>query len=155
MCSACDVTTTTSTNALYGEATIPLTDTFRIIGGLRESWDHRTFDFNNAGTITPTFGINFSHFDYRAGVEYDVAPRSMLYATVSSGYRPGGLSAFNPVTNAPNSFQSEVTTAFEIGSRAGGGIARQYSMCGIVHTLAHRDSPIGTPSAIPRTTAIA
>ncbi len=53
----------------------------------------------------------------RAGLEYDLPPRSMLYFTVASGYRPGGLSAFNPVTNAPNSFQSEVTSSFEFGSK--------------------------------------
>lgn len=109
------VRTTTATNAFYGEVTYPLSDTFRLIAGARESFDHRTFDFNNAGTVTPTFGINFSHFDYRGGFEFDVAPRSMLYFTASSGYRPGGLSAFNPVTNAPNSFQSEVNHAFEAG----------------------------------------
>ena len=111
------VRTTTSTNAVYGEVTYPLTSNFRVIAGARESFDHRTFNFNNAGTVTPIFGINFSHFDYRGGVEFDASPRSMLYITASSGYRPGGLSAFNPVTNAPNSFKSEVTHAFEIGSK--------------------------------------
>ncbi len=112
------VKTTTATNAVFGEATYPVSDTFRIIGGARESFDHRTFNFNNAGTVTPVYGINFSHFDYRAGVEYDVAPKVMAYLTASSGYRPGGLSAFNPVTNAPNSFKSEITRAYEAGIKS-------------------------------------
>ena len=111
------VTTTTATNALYGEVTFPVSDGLRVIAGARESYDHRTFNFNNSGTITPTFGIDFSHFDFRAGIEYDIAAHSMLYLTSSSGYRPGGLSAFNPVTNEPNSFRSEVTTSFEFGSK--------------------------------------
>ena len=111
------VKTTTATNAVYGEVTYPITDEFRVIGGLRESYDHRTFNFNNAGVITPVYAIDFSHFDYRTGVEYDVARHSMLYFTVASGYRPGGLSSFNPVTNEPNSFKSEVTTSFEFGSK--------------------------------------
>ncbi len=42
----------------------------------------------------------------------------------------------------------------EIGRSAGGGIARQYSMCGIARLRVHRDSPSGTPSATPTTTAI-
>ena len=111
------IKTTTETNAAYGEITYPIGDVLRIIAGARESYDHRTFNFNNAGVITPTFDIDFSHFDFRTGVEYDVAPRSMLYFTIASGYRPGGLSAFNPVTNEPNSFKSEVTTSFEFGSK--------------------------------------
>lgn len=112
------IKTTTATNAFYGEVTYPITDVFRVIGGVRESFDHRTFDFNNSGTVTPVYGINFSHFDYRAGIEYDLAPKVMAYLTASSGYRPGGLSAFNPVTNAPNSFKSEVTKAFEAGLKS-------------------------------------
>ena len=43
----------------------------------------------------------------------------------------------------------------EIGSSAGGGIARQYSMCGIASLRVQRESPIGIPSATPTTTAIA
>ena len=115
--SAPPVKTTTDTNAAYGEITYPVNDTLRVIAGARESYDHRAFNFNNAGVVTPTFGIDFSHFDFRTGVEYDVAPKSMLYFTIASGYRPGGLSAFNPVTNEPNSFKSEVTTSFELGSK--------------------------------------
>ena len=111
------VKTTTATNAFYGEVTVPINERLRLIGGARYSLDHRTFNFNNAGTVTPTFGIDFHHFDYRGGVEYDVAPRSMVYFTASSGYRPGGYSAYNPVTGGPNSFKSEVTRAYELGTK--------------------------------------
>jgi outer membrane receptor protein involved in Fe transport len=41
----------------------------------------------------------------------------MVYATVSTGYRPGGLSGFSQATNSPISFLSEVNTAFEVGSK--------------------------------------
>ena len=43
----------------------------------------------------------------------------------------------------------------EIGSRAGGGIARQYSMCGIASLRVNPESPIGIPIATPAMTAIA
>jgi iron complex outermembrane receptor protein len=110
-------TTTTTQNAVFGEVTYPVSDALRLIGGLRQSWDHRTFQFPNNGVLGATYGINFSHFDYRAGVEYDVTPESMLYATASSGYRPGGLSSFSTALNAPISFQSEVNHAFELGTK--------------------------------------
>jgi len=109
--------TSTETNALFGEVTYPVSNQLRLIGGLRESFDHREFNFNNSGVVTPSYGINFSHFDYRAGAEYDVTPSSMAYATVSTGYRPGGLSSLSPVTHEPVSFASESTTAFEFGAK--------------------------------------
>ena len=37
----------------------------------------------------------------------------------------------------------------EIGSSAGGGIARQYSMCGIANRRDQADRPSGMPSTIP------
>ena len=52
-------------------------------------------------------------------------------------------------------FPIECSRMIEIGSRAGGGIARQYSMCGIANLRDHADSPSGMPSATPSTTAIA
>ena len=42
----------------------------------------------------------------------------------------------------------------EIGSSAGGGIERQYSMCGIDSLRRTGESPIGTPSATPAITPI-
>lgn len=115
------VTTTTAQNAVYGEVTYPLTDRLRVTGGLRNSWDHRTFQFTNNGALVVdnsganTFPINFSHFDYRGGLEFDVAPRSMAYATISTGYRPGGYSGYSAASGGPLPFQSEVNTAEEIG----------------------------------------
>ena len=51
-------------------------------------------------------------------------------------------------------FPIECSSTIEIGSRAGGGIARHHSMWGIAHTRAQRDSPSGIPIATPTTTAI-
>ena len=48
----------------------------------------------------------------------------------------------------------ECSRRIEIGSSAGGGIARQYSMCGIAALRPRRESPSGMPSATPRMTAI-
>lgn len=115
--STSQVLTTTATNAIYGDITYPLTDRLRVIGGLRESADHRRFNFSNGAAPTPTFGINLSHFDYRAGLEYDLARTSMLYFTVATGYRPGGLSSYDSVSQSPLSFKAETNTAFELGSK--------------------------------------
>jgi hypothetical protein len=42
----------------------------------------------------------------------------------------------------------------EIGSNAGGGIARHHSMCGIAAIRAQRESPSAIPRPMPSTTAI-
>ncbi len=51
-------------------------------------------------------------------------------------------------------FPIECRRTTEIGSSAGGGIARHHSMCGIASIRPHRESPSGMPSSTPRTTAI-
>ena len=46
-------------------------------------------------------------------------------------------------------FPIEWRSTIEIGSNAGGGIARQYSMCGIAQRRAQRERPSGMPSTTP------
>lgn len=108
-------TTKTATNAVFGEITYPVTDRLRLIGGLRKSFDNRSVDFYNNGTVTPFYTYTMNHGDYRAGAEYDLAPGSMAYVTVSTGYRPGGLSGYNPITSSANAFGPESNTAYELG----------------------------------------
>ncbi|WP_368039983.1 TonB-dependent receptor domain-containing protein [Sphingomonas bacterium] len=50
---------------------------------------------------------------YRGAVEYDVAPASLLYASVESGFRSGG---FNTSVGF-ETFQPEYITAYSIGSK--------------------------------------
>lgn len=101
----------TRTNALFGEVTYPVTDAFRVIGGLRGSWDQRTL---KPLSVDTTYRRNLSHLDFRAGEEFDLTPNSMQYFTVSSGYRPGGLT-YNGAINDAVGFGSEKTVAYELG----------------------------------------
>ena len=48
---------------------------------------------------------------YHGGVEFDVGPRSLLYATVESGYRSGGFSA----ALGFETYQPELITAYTVG----------------------------------------
>ncbi|AIT82059.1 hypothetical protein JI59_21180 (plasmid) [Novosphingobium pentaromativorans US6-1] len=54
-----------------------------------------------------------SSFTWRAGIEYDVGPSSLLYATVETGFRVGGL---QPV-NGYEAYKPEKITAYTIGSK--------------------------------------
>ena len=62
--------------------------------------------------------FKFKKATWRVNAEYHPAERSMLYATVSTGFRSGGFNsgAFtNP--SIPGSFAPETVTAYEIGSK--------------------------------------
>ncbi|HWL47023.1 MAG TPA: TonB-dependent receptor, partial [Sphingomonadaceae bacterium] len=57
---------------------------------------------------------NFENVSYRAGLEYDAASTSMLFATVATGYKAGG---FFSAAGPDNSYRPEKLTAFTLGAR--------------------------------------
>src|SRR5690606_36348591 len=68
--------------------------------------------------------IKDENFNYKARIEYDVADGHMLYALVSTGFRPGdgGISrVISPPPVGPtlvlNIFDAEKLTSFEVGSK--------------------------------------
>jgi iron complex outermembrane receptor protein len=72
----------------------------------------------------PTSPPNLTHLEqkywtYRGGVEYDLAPQSMLYATVSTGIHPGNINNASLATTYPQYVfsQPEKLTNYEIGSK--------------------------------------
>jgi iron complex outermembrane receptor protein len=127
--------------AAFGEATFKVTDRFRITGGLRYTYERKlingtlvNYSFPNMapppacslGTFTPDSPyaplfcriaiplvnrLTFNSVTYKAGVEFDVAPRSMAFANVSTGFKSGGYFQAPP----PNTFKPEKLTAFVAG----------------------------------------
>ncbi|WP_419816045.1 TonB-dependent receptor [Glacieibacterium sp.] len=87
----------------------------------------------NCGTAGVTAGFNidsagrfvganycpatFKQTTYRAGVDYQLTDTSLLYGTVSSGFRSGGFNSGQVAAQAAPTFQPETVTAFEIGSK--------------------------------------
>lgn len=65
-------------------------------------------------TLSPTVGdLTFSRLTWKASAEFDLGPRSLLYATVESGYRAGGLQQ----TDGRPVYRPEYITAYTIGSK--------------------------------------
>lgn len=107
--------------ALFGQATYSLTPDFRVTGGARYTKENK----GQLGTVfcsalfCPLPGVrvpfdgdlSFDNISWKFGAEFDVAPQSMAYASVSRGYKGGG---FSPIV-APNTFGSEKLTAYVIG----------------------------------------
>lgn len=119
--------------AAFGEATYSLTDSLRLIGGLRYTWERSISGGFQNQTFPPPLatdaflpGVEPGDFfvdervtadavTWKVGAQYDVAADSMLFATVSRGFKGGGsyvdLRSVNPV------FKPEYVTAYELGSR--------------------------------------
>jgi iron complex outermembrane receptor protein len=111
----------TTSKAPYGQITYPVTDAFRITGGLRYTQDSKSESVNvvsvavpgyNSGTDTAT--LKNSATTYKAGIEFDAAKESMLYAQLSTGYKAGG---FATTGVPPASYEPEHVKAYEIGSK--------------------------------------
>lgn len=70
-----------------------------------------SFISNTPSSISPS--KTFRRPTWRAGIEYDVGERSLLYATFETGYKSGGF--FSSVDDP--SFRPETISAFTIGSK--------------------------------------
>lgn len=73
---------------------------------------------SGAGLILKTYNPviasgTYSHATWKVSAEYDVAPHSLVYATVETGYRAGG---FQLAEGRP-SYKPEFITAYSVGSK--------------------------------------
>jgi len=124
----------TKSFAAFGQATYSLTDKFRLTGGVRYTTDNKK-QLTQAETrpfvgfvppgppafipiilsipSTATTDVDFNKVTWKAGVEYDLGPQSLLYASVATGFKSGILySATGRNYSAP-----ETLTAYTIGSK--------------------------------------
>jgi len=125
------------TKAIFGQATYPVTEKFRLTAGMRYNIDTRHMNYRfGYGNITDTSNAYYEEaslvdgllqydsgvleyksdsnaFTYKAGIEYDLSERSMLYVQVSTGFKSGGLNTGAP----PTEYEPEKLTAYEIGSK--------------------------------------
>lgn len=104
----------------FAQGTYSLTDSLRMTLGGRYSSDDRTgrgkaMDPAGALTLPYDFNGSFSRFDWRLGVEYDVGPRSMVYASVQTGYQPGTYNQFPSSVTYNNRVKSSTLTAYTVG----------------------------------------
>lgn len=115
-----DVDLKRKTYAAFGQATYHLTDGLRVTGGLRYTRDElESYSLTSYGLFAPGEIITqrSNHLTGRAVIEYDVAPRIMLYASFSKGYKPGGANLITgPLLNA-KSYKAEDLDSFEVGSK--------------------------------------
>jgi iron complex outermembrane receptor protein len=138
----------TRSEAAFGELNFSVTDAFRLIAGARFTDDNKTESGSvtalypstsflpnaaNPTSLKCFAGIpnpcelesfsgdkSFTKFTWKAGAEYDLSAKNMLYATVSTGFKAGGFNqsaTSTPGSTTALSYDPEVLTAYELGSR--------------------------------------
>jgi iron complex outermembrane receptor protein len=63
---------------------------------------------------------SFTKYTWKVGAEYDLTPKNMVYATVSTGFKAGGFNqsaTATPGSTTALAYDPEVLTAYELGSR--------------------------------------
>jgi iron complex outermembrane recepter protein len=101
------------TKAVFGQVTVPVTDRVRLTGGLRYTDDY----FKTVQTTSGVFENASASFDkttFKAGIEMDLTPNSLLYADVSNGFRQGGVGQ-SANTGTIYTFGPETILAYELG----------------------------------------
>ncbi|MBO9575078.1 MAG: TonB-dependent receptor [Sphingobium sp.] len=117
----------TDSKAVFGTVIVkPLTALTLTLGG-RYTDEHKDYTFHRLNpdgvTLNPFLGAlngvlaayDGTRFDYRASLDYRFSPEVLVYATVSTGFKGGGVGPrpFNPAQ--ARSFSPEKVTTYEAG----------------------------------------
>lgn len=138
----------TESYSLFADATWHITDAFNITTGIRYSYDEKTFDlidannstFNGGGILYPNFSQledpsmatssdDWSNISGRIGADYRFENDTMIYVSISQGYKSGGFNTRltvegNPVTGfisplfGAEPFDEETNINYEIGLKS-------------------------------------
>lgn len=132
-----------SSRALYAQSTYKFSDQLKATAGFRYTWDKRAISNGSYGstdggttftcravsvpgqTHRPSDPIDscftqfrgkYSDYGYTASLDWQLSPRSLIYATTRRGYKSGG---FNTVTALTlSSFGPENATDYEVGVKS-------------------------------------
>lgn len=117
----------TDAAAVYAQDTYSLTDALRITLGARYSWEKKHVDdqsdFDLARPFSPANvpltphhidDETFTAFTPKIGIDYDLAPDTLIYASFSKGFKAG---TYN-LGNASPPLDPEKVDAFEAGLKA-------------------------------------
>ncbi len=128
-------TQATTAWAVFGYATLPVTDRISLVGGLRytdekKDFDYFGFDLDPFGTtqmaalgVVPVseFHDSISHNEWTGeiGIEYELGAESLLYANVSKGFKSGGYKgAVSFTVEELQPFDPETLYAYEAGVKS-------------------------------------
>jgi iron complex outermembrane recepter protein len=101
----------------FAHAVFDLSDRLALTAGVRYSEDTKDEEFDNTIVVT-TGSASDTHFDWKAGIDYQFTDDLLLYASAATGYRP---QAFNPRPFQVTQFvpvDGEEATSYELGLKS-------------------------------------
>lgn len=110
--------------AVFGQGTINLSDSLRLTVGGRYGADDRIGNgpyAEGANLLQYNFSHSYRRFDYKVGVDYDIAPHAMIYAALQTGYAPGTFNTFadpGSTTGKANPVNPAKLTAYTAGLKS-------------------------------------
>lgn len=108
--------------AAFGQGTYDVAEGLRLVAGVRYTHENKqqetpvrqsSVSNPNPPFVTAIGDENFNSVTWKAGIEYDAGPQSLLYANIATGFKAGG---FYPAVGK-NSFDPEKLTAYTVGSK--------------------------------------
>jgi len=121
--------TYTNSYAVFGQADLKLTQLITVTGGLRETYEQKTFNFHNyvlnpnnqaiANSIIGDVSNNWGALAPKASLSFQWTPEFLNYLTYSRGFRAGGFD--NRATNlvlAERGFSPEFVNNYEAGLKS-------------------------------------
>jgi iron complex outermembrane receptor protein len=105
----------------FGQVTLNVVQDLRLTLGGRYSRDHRIGygNLDGGSALTPfTYDGNFSHFDYKAGLDYDVAPGVLLYTAIQTAYQPGTFNGYASTPTYSNAVGAANLRAYSAGTKS-------------------------------------
>ena len=128
----------TQSLAGFGQLEWQVANTVRLIGGLRYTWEERSFDATthltagNRDLITDAPGtkttllatandtISFNNVSGKIALEFKPDPDQLFYASISQGFKSGGFNGNFAFSDAQfNRFDEETLLAYEVGAKLG------------------------------------
>ena len=108
-----------SSFAVFGDITVPVSDQLRLRGGLRYTTETketlgRFIDQGIAVDIPAGGTFKSNKLTWKAGLDFDITPDNLFYATVSNGFKSGGANLLPPDLGLLT-YQPEEITAKEVG----------------------------------------
>jgi len=101
----------TANKAIYGQIDSDLTDKLVFTLGLRaENWD---VDYSDSNAFTENTDENL--YGGKIGLSYKADENALYYATLSRGYKPGGVNADNTLPTEDRVFETETLWNLDVG----------------------------------------
>lgn len=124
-----DTDISSQTIAAFGDVTVPLTEQFKVHGGLRIAHDQQDLDVRYAGKGFPGSAAGYAqagegsdtYLTGRLAIGYDWNESLMTYASISTGYASGGFERYtlNAAVGQPTvPFKPSDVIAYEIGAKS-------------------------------------